>query len=234
MARGDRAAPGAGNGVSDPSPDPRKGRPSPVEIRAPLSGVIIPLDSVPDPVFARKMMGDGVAIDPTSSEVLAPISGQVTQLHRAHHALAITSDDGVEVLIHVGLDTVSLEGAGFTPLVSQGTRVERGDPVLRFDADAVARRARSLITPVVVTSGERVARLARAGGLAVAGTSALMQLELAAGGPAREPEAGDVEDGLDLVARNWCVEERTYAASCDERPVDGSTHVVEGSKRWRG
>jgi phosphocarrier protein FPr/phosphocarrier protein len=167
------------------------GTPGSVEIRAPLSGVIVSLDSVPDPVFARKMLGDGVAIDPTSSEVLAPISGQVTQLHRAHHALAITSDDGVEVLIHVGLDTVSLEGVGFTPLVPQGARVERGDPVLRFDADVVAGRARSLITPVVVTSGEKVARLTPASGLAEAGSSVLMQLELAAEGAAREPEAGE-------------------------------------------
>ncbi len=149
-----------------------------LDILAPLSGVIVPLDSVPDPVFARKMVGDGVAIDPTSCEVLAPVSGAVSQFHAAHHALAITTDEGVEVLVHVGLDTVTLAGAGFTPAVALGDRVERGQVVLRFEPEAVARRARSLLTAVIVTDGERVARLVPAHGLAVAGQTVLLRLEL--------------------------------------------------------
>lgn len=162
-----------------------------MDLRAPLSGVIVPLDRVPDPVFARKMMGDGAAIDPTSSEVLAPVAGRVTQLHRAHHALAVTTDDGVEVLLHVGLDTVTLEGRGFTPLVAQGDRVEAGQAVLRFDPETVAREGRSLITAVVVTSGERVARLTAASGEVRAGVSVLLRLELAEPGAAGAPERGE-------------------------------------------
>ena len=104
-------------------------------ILAPLSGVVVPLDAVPDPVFAGKMVGDGVAIDPTSCEVLAPFSGTITQLHQAHHALAVTADNGVEVLIHVGLDTIDLKGEGLTPLVAQGARVEAGQALLVFDAE---------------------------------------------------------------------------------------------------
>jgi phosphocarrier protein FPr/phosphocarrier protein len=159
-----------------------------MDILAPLSGVIVPLESVPDPVFARKMVGDGVAVDPTSSEVLAPVAGDVTQLHAAHHALAITTEQGVEVLVHVGLDTVTLAGAGFTPLVSLGGRVEAGQPVLRFDVETVAAKARSLLTEIIVTSGDRVARLTASEGFAEAGKTVLLRLELAApGGVAAAP-----------------------------------------------
>lgn len=149
-----------------------------MEIRAPLSGVVVPLDSIPDPVFAQKMVGDGVSIDPTSNEMLAPVAGTVTQLHHAHHALAITADNGIEVLVHVGLDTVLLKGQGFTPLVAQGDRVECGQPVLRFDAESVARNARSLLTEVIVTSGDKVAFMKPVSGLVEAGKSALLHLEL--------------------------------------------------------
>jgi len=161
--------------------------PSTMDILAPLSGVIVPLESVPDPVFSRRMVGDGVAVDPTSSEVLAPVAGDVTQLHAAHHALAITTEQGVEVLVHVGLDTVTLAGAGFTPLVALGDRVEAGQPLLRLDVEVIARRARSLLTEVIITSGDRVARLTPASGFAEAGRTVLLRLELAApGGDALE------------------------------------------------
>ena len=165
------------------------GSPTRIEIVAPLSGVVVPLDSVPDPVFARKMVGDGAAIDPTSAEVLAPITGDVTQLHSAHHALAITSAAGVEVLVHVGLDTVTLAGRGFTPLVALGDHVERGQPVLRLDLDAIARTARSLLTEVVVTNVERVTRLEATRGLVEAGRSVLLTVELG-GVQARAASAG--------------------------------------------
>jgi phosphocarrier protein FPr/phosphocarrier protein len=161
-----------------------------MEIRSPVSGVVVPLDCVPDPVFARKMVGDGVAVDPTRGEVLAPLTGTVTQLHPAHHAVAVTSEGGVEVLVHVGLDTVSLEGRGFSPLVRRGDRVQQGQVLLRFDVDAVALAARSLLTAVVVTSGDKVARLTPARGLVEAGQSVLLQLELAsaaAGAPTAAP-----------------------------------------------
>ena len=152
-----------------------------MEIHAPLSGIAVPLAEVPDEVFARLMVGDGLAIDPTSSEVLAPFAGTISQLHQARHALAITSVEGVEVLIHVGLDTVALKGHGFTALVKLGDQVVQGQPLIRFEADVVGRAARSLITVVVVTNltdGQRlVASKARE---LVAGASVLLTLELPA------------------------------------------------------
>lgn len=130
-----------------------------MDILAPLSGIVVPLDAVPDPVFSAGLAGDGVAIDPTSDRILAPVAGRVTGLHRSHHAVTITSPEGVEILVHVGLDTVALEGRGFTPLVEIGAEVRQGDPLLRFDADLVACNARSLVTPILVTGGGEVVRV---------------------------------------------------------------------------
>src|SRR5688572_22368669 len=109
-----------------------------LEILAPLSGVLVPLDQVPDPVFAQKMVGDGISLDPTSNEVLAPVTGTITQLHEAKHALTITTASGVEVLVHVGVDTVALRGEGFRARVQRGEWVEVGQPLLTFEMDHVA------------------------------------------------------------------------------------------------
>lgn len=153
-----------------------------LEILAPLSGVLVPLSTVPDPVFAQKMVGDGVSLDPTSAEVLAPLDGVVTQLHESHHALTITGG-GVELLIHVGIDTVLLRGAGFTPLVAKGDTVRVGQPLLAFDADLVAGKAKSLLTQIVVANMEAVRGLTpangSASGLVRAGRDVILSIDLA-------------------------------------------------------
>ena len=99
------------------------------------------LDDVPDPVFAQRMMGDGVAIQPLGDTVVAPFDGEVVTLHDAGHAVSLRSAEGAEVLIHIGLDTVMLKGEGFTPLVAAGDTVARADPLNRFDLVAVALAA---------------------------------------------------------------------------------------------
>jgi phosphocarrier protein FPr/phosphocarrier protein len=157
--------------------------PTRLAIIAPLSGVLVPLDRVPDPVFAAGAAGDGIAIDPTSAVLLAPADGVVTQLHRAHHALAILTDAGIEVLVHLGIDSVALQGRGFTPRVAQGARVVVGQPLLTFDADFLATRVRSLLSPIVVTNGERVARMTAATGLVEAGRHVVLSLELTGTSP---------------------------------------------------
>lgn len=126
-----------------------------IELMAPISGVMVQLDTVPDPVFAQKMVGDGVSIDPTSDELLSPLAGKVTQLHRACHAATVTGDCGLEVLIHIGLDTVMLRGEGFTPLVKEGDTVVTGQPLIRFDPLVVGAKAVSLLTEMVIANGER-------------------------------------------------------------------------------
>ncbi len=164
--------------------------PARLEIFAPLSGILVPLESVPDPVFATKMVGDGVSLDPTSTDLLAPVAGTVTQLHRANHALTIATEQGLEVLLHIGIDTVMLKGEGFTPHVKQGDHVDIGQTLISFDGDLVARKALSLLTQVLIANVEKVARFIPASGLVVAGKSVAMTLELADTGVATVAVSG--------------------------------------------
>src|ERR687898_1655132 len=163
---------------------------SDLRIIAPLAGILVPLDQVPDPVFAQKMVGDGISLDPVSNELLAPVSGTVTQLHNAHHALTITTPEGIEVLVHIGLDTVMLRGDGFTPRVKIGDKVKVGQPVIGFDADKVARNARSLLTEIVIANLERVERMTPQTGMVEAGRSVIMELTLKDGAGATTAPAG--------------------------------------------
>ncbi|HEX6535589.1 MAG TPA: glucose PTS transporter subunit IIA, partial [Gemmatimonadaceae bacterium] len=151
---------------------------------APLSGVIVPLDRVPDPAFAQRLAGDGIAIDPLSDRVLAPCDARVLHVHRAHHALTLSAR-GLEILIHVGLDTVMLKGEGFTALVKDGDEVRAGDPLLAFDADLVARRARSLLTEILIANVDRVASIEPGAGTVVAGRDVLMRVRIAGAGAGR-------------------------------------------------
>ncbi|UGA39085.1 glucose PTS transporter subunit IIA [Chromobacterium haemolyticum] len=162
-----------------------------LKILAPLSGWLVALDTVPDPVFAGKMVGDGISLDPTSCSLLAPVSGVVSNLHSAHHALTITSPEGVEVMVHIGIDTVMLKGQGFQPLVEQGQSVNAGQALIDFNLDLVARNAQSLLTQIIITNGdETVSAMHRASGLAEAGKTAVLELELAGAAAAAAPAAG--------------------------------------------
>ncbi|MBA3497615.1 MAG: PTS glucose transporter subunit IIA, partial [Gemmatimonadales bacterium] len=154
-----------------------------VTLLAPLSGVVVPLDQVPDPAFAHRLAGDGVALEPLDQRVVAPCDARVLHVHRAGHALTLSAS-GLEILIHVGLDTVTLNGQGFDPRVKAGDEVRTGDLLLTFDADHVATHARSLITPVLVTNMERVGALQGRAGRVTAGRDALLHVRLAAAGPA--------------------------------------------------
>ncbi|MBV8525713.1 MAG: HPr family phosphocarrier protein, partial [Acetobacteraceae bacterium] len=122
---------------------------------SPLSGPVVSLEEVPDPVFAQRMAGDGLAVDPLDRRVLSPCNGKVTQVHRKRHAVTLATEEGVEILIHIGIETVSLDGEGFQVRVSDGQRVSKGDLLIEFDADLIARKAKSLITVVLVANNDR-------------------------------------------------------------------------------
>ncbi|BCL76831.1 phosphoenolpyruvate--protein phosphotransferase [Jeongeupia sp. HS-3] len=149
-----------------------------LELFAPLSGLLVPIEQVPDPVFAQKMVGDGISIDPTSNVLLSPVAGKITQLHSAKHAVTITTEEGVEILIHIGLDTVMLKGEGFTAKVKEGDVVTAGQALIEFDGDTVSRKARSLLTQMVVTNGDRVGKFLPASGFVRAGQTVVLTLEL--------------------------------------------------------
>lgn len=153
-------------------------------LTAPFSGEIYPLEQVPDPVFAQKMVGEGIGIEPTSNLLLAPFAGTISHIHKSKHAIRISSATGVELLIHVGLDTVKLRGEGFELKVAEGDNVEAGQPLLEFDADHVASNARSLMTVIVVTNPELVAKFNFVEGKVVAGQESCLSLELLPAGQA--------------------------------------------------
>jgi multiphosphoryl transfer protein len=119
-----------------------------------MRGWVAPLDEVDDPVFADRMLGDGLAIDPTGPEVRAPCAAQVMSIHAAGHAVSLRAANGAEILIHVGLETVGLGGEGFRRHVSDGQKVEVGDLLISVDLDLIAARAKSLISPIVITNGD--------------------------------------------------------------------------------
>ena len=129
-----------------------------VTLRAPLTGWLAPIESVPDPVFAERMMGEGFAIDPIEGEVRAPADATVLTVAPTGHSVSLRLTNGAELLIHVGLETVTLGGKGFTPKVKPGDAVAAGDLLIDFDLDAVAQGAKALITPVVL-AGEGYALL---------------------------------------------------------------------------
>lgn len=170
-----------------------------ITLLAPLSGVMLAIDEVPDPVFATRMVGDGVSLDPLSTTLLAPFAGTVTQIHAALHALMLTHASGLEVIIHIGLDTVTLKGEGFRALVSSGQAVTAGQALIEFDADAVARRARSLLTQIVIPTGDLVARLEPSRGCVRAGLDVVLVAHLRATADSRGSTEVDT-DSASLVS----------------------------------
>lgn len=125
-----------------------------VQLVAPLAGWVLPLTAVPDPVFAEGMMGPGLAIDPVGDTLHAPCDATVQTVHAAGHAVTLDAGGGVSLLLHIGIDTVAMQGRGFTPLVTQGDVVRAGDPLIRFDLDAVVQTAPAAVTPIVLVEGE--------------------------------------------------------------------------------
>ncbi len=138
-----------------------------VDLLAPMTGEVIALADVPDPVFAGGALGAGVAFRPTSGEVVSPVAGTIATVFKTGHAVAIKTDSGVEVLIHVGLDTVKLEGGPFQVLVAKGDRVTAGQPLLRADLAAIIEAGYETVTPMVVMNTKKLSVLPLATGRAV-------------------------------------------------------------------
>ena len=129
---------------------------------SPMAGKLLPLEEVPDPVFAQGAMGQGYAVALAGGEVVAPFDGEVVACFPTGHAYGLRSDDGVEVLLHIGLDTVELDGEGFDRKVEAGQRVRRGEVLVVVDIAAIEARGKSLVSPVVFTGGQGV-RLLKSG-----------------------------------------------------------------------
>lgn len=127
------------------------------ELLAPMSGKVISLSEVPDKIFSSKMAGDGVAIDPTDDCVLAPADGVLAFILDYNHAFCMKLDNGTIIVVHIGIDTVELNGEGFERLIEYGVRVKAGEPIIKIDRNKIVEKGYSLITPVLITNMELVA-----------------------------------------------------------------------------
>lgn len=123
-----------------------------LQIYAPVNGEIIPIEEVPDPVFSQKMMGEGIAMIPTKGNIIAPVRGTIILIPETKHAIGIRTEDGTEILIHIGLETVSLKGQGFTVAVNVGDQVSVGTLLIEVDWDYLSKHAKSIVTPIVITN----------------------------------------------------------------------------------
>jgi len=122
-----------------------------IEIFSPFSGEVVDIENVPDEVFSKKLVGDGVAIIPSSSIAVAPIRGIISRIFPTKHAFSIKGDK-VEVMVHIGLDTVSLKGEGFEALSKEGERVDVGTPIIKVDKEYLISQGKEIITPIIVSS----------------------------------------------------------------------------------
>lgn len=146
---------------------------------APVSGKAMPLSEVPDPVFAEKLAGDGAAIMAEGDTVVAPADGEVTLIFKTKHAFAMTLENGLELLVHIGLETVSLDGEGFEQLVEQGTKVKAGTPLIKIDREFILSKGLSLATPVLITNVDATKSISAVEtGNVVAGETTLVNFEV--------------------------------------------------------
>ncbi|MCB9077301.1 MAG: phosphoenolpyruvate--protein phosphotransferase [Anaerolineaceae bacterium] len=145
---------------------------------APLSGRLISLAQVSDPTFSQKLAGDGIAIDPVDDVLLAPVDGEIIDLAESHHSVTLRTSEGVEVMLHIGQDTVMLRGKGFTPKVQRGDWVQQGAPLIEFEAEVVKPFAANLVTTVIITNSQVVTQFNFCEGEVVAGQDPIMSLTL--------------------------------------------------------
>ncbi|MEW5035991.1 PTS N-acetyl glucosamine transporter subunit IIABC [Klebsiella pneumoniae] len=145
---------------------------------SPITGDVVALEQVPDEAFAIKAVGDGIAVKPTSNIVVAPAAGTVVKIFNTNHAFCLETNNGAEIVVHMGIDTVALEGKGFKRLVEEGTDVKAGEPILEMDLDFLNANARSMISPVVCSNSDDYSALViLASGKVVAGQTPLYEIK---------------------------------------------------------
>lgn len=127
-----------------------------VDLMMPITGQLIKLEDVPDPAFSQKMLGEGFAIQPYDGKVYSPVDGKILQIFPTNHAIGIESEEGLELLIHFGINTVELKGKGFNNFVDVGDLVKAGDLILEVDIDYVKTQDKPLITPIVFTKSNQL------------------------------------------------------------------------------
>lgn len=145
-------------------------------VGAPVSGTAVPMSQVNDPTFSQEILGKGVAVIPDKGEISAPVDGTVTMVFDTKHAVSMQGDCGVELIIHIGLDTVELKGEHFTALVQAGQKVTKGTPLVRFDMEKVKAAGYDVITPVIVCNTPQYPHMVLKSGMEVKTGDTIIEL----------------------------------------------------------
>jgi len=148
-----------------------------IEIVAPLSGEIMNIEDVPDIVFAKKIVGDGIAINPTSNKIVAPVDGVIGKIFKTNHAFSIKSNDGIEIFVHFGIDTVELKGKGFTRFAKEGQLVKKGDVIITFDFILLTKKVKPIFTPVVISNMDEIKGLIKLSGNVIVGKTPVLYIK---------------------------------------------------------
>lgn len=129
-----------------------------IEIYSPLNGKVIDLEEVPDEAFSKKMIGDGCAIDPVEGAIYAPVDGEIT-IFETNHATSFETADGLEMIVHFGIDTVSLDGQGFKRIAEDGKKIKKGDKLIEYDLEFIKSKVPSVKTPVIINNMDIVEKI---------------------------------------------------------------------------
>lgn len=162
---------------ADPAPSTPQPSAGPIRLFAPVTGEAVYITEVSDPTFGEKILGDGIAIKPAEGKILAPCDGTVEQIFETGHAVTLTSAEGAEILIHVGLDTVELKGKHYTIRAHDGDKVKRGDLLIEFDPTAIAAEGYDIITPIVICNSDDYSTIKPHAGQSVAAGDLILELE---------------------------------------------------------
>lgn len=144
-----------------------------IEVTAPVAGKVVALEDVPDPTFAQGILGPGIAIEPAEGRIVAPADGTVDVMFETGHAVSLTTADGAELLIHVGIDTVQLEGKHYKACCKAGQQVKKGDVLIEFDPAAIKAEGYQIVTPILVCNPDAFTVEPAAGGTVAAGDALL-------------------------------------------------------------
>jgi len=147
-----------------------------IEIVEPLSCEIVKIEDVSDVVFSEKTVGDGIAIKPSGNKMVAPVDGTIGKIFETNHAFSIESDNGIELFVHFGIDTVELKGEGFKRIAEEGQKVKKGDVVIEFDLPLLEEKAKSTLTPVVISNMDEIKELIKLTGQVTVGETPVIRI----------------------------------------------------------
>lgn len=145
-----------------------------IEVSSPVNGELVPIETVSDPTFAQEMIGKGVAIQPSEGKFYAPADGKLMALFPTGHAYAMTTKDGAEILVHIGIDTVKLNGEHYTIHAKQGDDVKKGDLIVEVDLDGVKNAGFDTVTPVIISNSGKFSKIEKKSGVVSAGDTVIL------------------------------------------------------------